>query len=139
MTPADVVGAVATAALVVVALAVVLASIALFGLARDARRLTARAEQLLAVVDSELPPTLAQLRRLSANLEQFSTELQPRLRRVDRLTDEAEATLAALRSSVEATQEVVRLPRTAVARVQRTIREVGEGLSDQAERVRRKG
>ena len=137
--PADLVGAVATAALVVVALAVVLAAIAIFGLARDARRLTTRAERLLGTVDSELPPTLAQLRRLTANLEQLSTELQPRLRRVDRLTDEAEATLAALRSSVEATEEVVRLPRTAVARVQRTIREVGEGLSDQAERVRRKG
>ena len=137
--PADLVGAVATAALVVVALAVVLAAIAIFGLGRDARRLTTRAERLLGTVDSELPPTLAQLRRLTANLEQLSTELQPRLRRVDRLTDEAEATLAALRSSVEATEEVVRLPRTAVARVQRTIREVGEGLSDQAERVRRKG
>jgi hypothetical protein len=76
--------------------------------------------------------------RFSADAHELLADIRPRLERLDRLADDAEETMANLRSSLRTTEEVVRAPLTAVAQVGRVIREFGEELGEQADRVRGK-
>jgi hypothetical protein len=76
--------------------------------------------------------------RLSADVRELLADIRPRLERLDRLADDAEETMASLRASLRTTEEVVRAPFTAVAQVGRVIREFGEELGEQADRVRGK-
>jgi hypothetical protein len=76
--------------------------------------------------------------RLAADVRELLADARPRLERLDRLADDAEETMANLRTSLRTTEEVVRAPLTAVAQVGRVIREFGEELGEQADRVRGK-
>ncbi len=138
MIDVSVVWAIVAGALVVVALALVLLSVAVMRLASDARRLIVSSDALLGVVSMELPPTLRHVRGLSANLERLSGELDPRLQRVDELLEETEATLTVLRSSLEATGDIVRGPLDAVNNARRAARSIGEGIASGADRLLRR-
>ncbi len=84
-------------------------------------------ELLLALLEAELPPTLGHMRDLTAKLDELADELPPRLQHLDALLDEGDETLAALRSSAEATEQVVRVPLDAMKRVRRGLRIGGSG------------
>ena len=138
MVPVEILWLAAAIALVIVALAALVLAVAAARLAGDVRRLTVRTDRLLESLEAQLPPTLASTRELSGNLARLSSELAPRLGRVDELLEETQATLATLRSSLEATEDIVRGPADAVAGVQRTVRSLGEGLAQGAERILRR-
>ena len=123
-------------ALIVIAIAALLLAVAVVRLAASTGRLTSAAERNLATIESELPPLLAELRTTSANLRRLSEELGPRLERVDTLLDEGEATIAALRATSEAAEEIVRGPVAAVERARRTVSAAGKGLARGADRLR---
>lgn len=125
-------------ALSVVALAVLLLAVGVYRLARDLASLSRATERTLAVIDSELPPTLADLRVASANLRRLSEELEPRVARVDALLDEGEQTMVALRATAEAAEEIVRGPAAAIERTRRTVKAAGEGLARGADRLRQR-
>lgn len=139
MIDVTVVWAVIAVALVVVAIAVTVLAVALTRLARDARLLIASSDRMLGLIATDLPPTLGHVRELSANLERLSGELEPRLQRIDELMDETEATLAVLRSSLEATEEIVRGPLDAVNNARNAARSIGEGIASGADRLLRRG
>ncbi|MGZ6377773.1 MAG: hypothetical protein ACXWO2_04335, partial [Candidatus Limnocylindrales bacterium] len=61
-------------------------------------------------------------RDLTGKLDGLAGELPPRLERLDALLTESDETLAAVRSSAEATEQVARVPLDAVDRVRRTLR-----------------
>jgi uncharacterized protein YoxC len=121
----------------VIAIAVLIAAISLRGLARDARSLAQSSERLVRVIHDELPPTLGQLRDLTVELEQLTHDLGPRLERADRLADEVEDTLSALRGTLVAAEGIIRGPLDAVDRARQTVRSVGEGIAVGADRLRR--
>jgi uncharacterized protein YoxC len=126
-----------TAAIVVIALAAVALVVGVLVLVRDLRRLSRAAERTLGLVETELPPTIRDLRSATANLERLTRELEPRLERVDALLDEAEATSLSLRATVEAAEDIVRGPAAAVDRTKRTVSAAGKGLARGADRIRR--
>lgn len=121
----------------IIAIAVLVAALSLRGLARDARSLAQSSEQLVRVIHDELPPTLGQLRDLTVELEQLTHDLGPRLERADRLADEVEDTLGALRGTLVAAEGIIRGPLDAVDRARQTVRSVGEGIAVGADRLRR--
>lgn len=124
-------------ALAVLAVAALIMAAAVMRLLRDVRELVRTADKNLRLVDELLPPTLNDLRQTGANLARLSAELEPRLERIDGLLDESEATLLALRATVEAAEEMVRGPAAAVDRARRSMRAAGEGISRGADRLRR--
>ena len=121
----------------VIAIAVLVAALSLRALARDARSLAQSSERLVRVIHDELPPTLGQLRDLTVELEQLTHDLGPRLERIDRLVDEVEDTLGALRGTLVAAEGIIRGPLDAVDRARQTVRSVGEGIAVGADRLRR--
>ncbi len=123
-------------ALLIAALAALLLAVGVYRLARDLAGLSRATERTLAVIDAELPATLADLRAASANLRRLSEELEPRVARVDSLLDEGEQTMLALRATVEAAEEIVRGPAAAIERTRRTVKAAGEGLARGADRLR---
>jgi ABC-type transporter Mla subunit MlaD len=117
---ADLLGLIGVLALVVIAVAFVALLVVLFRFAREAYRLVAALNERVSRLDSlsdELSATLADARETMAD---------------------ARATLAPLRSSAELTDEIVRAPGEVVTRAARVLKGVGEGLADQAGRLRRK-
>ena len=125
------------AALAVLAVSAVALTIGALRLARDLRRLVRASERTLQMVETELPATLKDLRTAAANVERLTTELSPRLERVDGLMDELDATTLSLRATVEAAEDIVRGPAAAVDRAKRTVRAAGGGLARGADRLRR--
>jgi ABC-type transporter Mla subunit MlaD len=116
----DLLSMLAVLALVVIAAAFVALLVVAFRFAQEAYRLTAALNQRMSRLDSladELSETLADARETMA---------------------EARATLAPLRSSAEATEDFVRAPGEVVTRAARVLKGVGEGLADQATRLRRR-
>jgi ABC-type transporter Mla subunit MlaD len=116
---ADLLGFLGVLALVVIAIAFVALLIGAFRFAREAYRLTAALNERVTRLDTladELSATLVDARETMA---------------------EARATLAPLRSSAEATEDIVRVPGEVVTRAARVLKGVGEGLADQATRLRR--
>jgi uncharacterized protein YoxC len=124
-------------ALVLIALAALIAAIALWRVARDVRRVTRSANEVLGIVNTELPATLKELRLAATNLDRVSAEVQPRVGRVDALLDEADGTLASLRATIEAAEDIVRGPAAAVDRAKRTVGAAGSALAGGADRLRR--
>jgi uncharacterized protein YoxC len=124
-------------AIIVTAVALVALAAGVLLLLRDLRRLSRAAERVVQVVETELPPTMHDLRTAAANTERLSRELGPRLERVDGLLDEAEATTMSLRATVEAAEDIVRGPAAAVDRAKRTVSAAGKGLARGADRLRR--
>lgn len=127
----------AVAALIVFAVATVALTIGVLRLVRDVRRLARASERTLGIIETELPATLKDLRTAASNVERLTTELAPRLERVDGLLDEVDATALSLRATVEAAEDIVRGPAAAVGRAKRTVRAAGDGLARGADRLRR--
>lgn len=119
------------------ALAALIAAISLWRISRDVRRVSRSAAQALAIVNTELPATLKELRQAAANISRVSAELQPRVERVDALLDEADGTLQSLRATIEAAEDIVRGPAAAMERAKRTVGAVGAGIAGGADRLRR--
>jgi uncharacterized protein YoxC len=116
-----------------VVIAVALAIVALVALlvARDARR-------TLRSLDAELAPTLRQARETTASMGRLATDLQARIERLDRLADETEATLVAVRGAADSAQTFVRGPADVVEGARRTAESVGRGILTGADRLRRR-
>lgn len=140
MTPENVnlvVAIAAGVALGFIALAALIAAIALWRLARDVRHVTRSANEALGIVNTELPATLKELRQAATNLDRVSAELQPRVKRVDVLLDEADGSLRSLRATIEAAEDIVRGPSAAVDRAKRMVDAAGATIADGADRLRR--
>ena len=58
-------------------------------------------------------------------MDGLADDLPPRLERLDALLDESDETLAAVRASAEATEQVARVPLDAVERVRHVLRRGG--------------
>jgi len=127
--------AAAVGALVCVALAALIAAVALWRVSRDVRRVARSLNDVTAALSSDLPATLSELRQTSVNLNRVSQELAPRLTRVDALLDEADATVASLRATVETAEDIVRGPAAAMDRARRGVGAVGGGLARGADRL----
>lgn len=140
MTSDDVVLILAIAggiALGFLALAALIAAISLWRISRDVRRVSRSAGEALAIVNTELPATLKELRQAATNISRVAAELQPRVARVDALLDEADGTLQSLRATIEAAEDIVRGPAAAMDRAKRTVSAVGAGIAGSADRLRR--
>jgi uncharacterized protein YoxC len=124
-------------ALAVVALSVLIIAISIWRLARDVRRVTRSASEALSIVNTELPATLKELRQATTNVSRVSTELQPRIGRVDSLLDEADGTVASLRATIEAAEDIVRGPAAALDRAKRTVGAAGAVITSSADKLRR--
>ena len=127
--------AAAVAALVCIALAALIGAFALVRVSRDVRRVARSLNDVTAALNAELPQTLSELRQTSANLNRVSQEVAPRLARVDALFDEADATVASLRATVEAAEDIVRGPAAAMDRAKRAAGAVGGGIVRGADRL----
>jgi len=127
--------AAAVGVLVCVALAALIAAVALWRVSRDVRRVARSLNDVTAALSSDLPATLSELRQTSVNLNRVSQELAPRLTRVDALLDEADATVASLRATVETAEDIVRGPAAAMDRARRGVGAVGGGLARGADRL----
>lgn len=140
MTSADVNLILAIAGVVAlgfVALAALIAAISLWRVSGDVRRVSRSATEALAIVNTELPATLKELRQASTKVNRLSGELQPRVERVDELLEEASGSLQSLRATIEAAEDIVRGPAAAMDRAKRTVSAVGAGIADGADRIRR--
>ena len=122
---------------IVVAASVVAIAVALWRLAADARVTTARADRVLAMLDTELPPTLAALRTSAAQLDALAGETAGRLVVLERLAGEGEETMAAVRELSRSVNDILRGPADTVSGVRRSARMVGTGISVGADRLRR--
>jgi ABC-type transporter Mla subunit MlaD len=81
---------------------------------------------------------IAALNARTARLDTLADELSETLAEARETMAEARATLAPLRSSAEVTEEIVRAPGEVVTRAARVLKGVGEGLADQATKLRRR-
>ena len=122
---------------VVIATSVVVIAVALWRLAADARQAAVRADGLLAMLDTELPPTLAALRATAAELDALARGSTSRLEVIERLADEGQETMIAVRELSASINEIVRGPADTVNGVRRSARMVGSGISQGADRLRR--
>jgi len=121
----------------VVAASVVAIAVAVWRLATDARVTTRRADRVLAVLDTELPPTLAALRTSAAELDALAGETAARLVLVERLAEEGQRTMAAVRELSNSVNEILRGPADTVNGVRRSAKMVGTGIAVGADRLRR--
>ena len=128
--PVDVIWGIAAVALLVIALALGALAVTVLRLSREAHAALASGQRLLWMLESELPPTVTQLRELTGKLDGLADEMPPRLERLDALLDEGEETLAAVRASAEATEQVARVPLDAVERVRHVLRRGGPERSE---------
>lgn len=122
---------IAAICLVVLAVAAAVIAWAVFRTASDTRR-------LMSTVQAELPPTFQQTRDTAASVEKLTADLSLRVDRLDRLADEAEETLVALRATIAAADSIVRGPADVMDGAKRTAENVGKGLLSGADRLRRK-
>ena len=127
---------VAVAALVIAA-SVAAIAVALWRLAGDARATTSRADRVLTMVDTELPPTLAALRSTARELDALAGESAGRLVLLEQLAQEGQETMVALRELSGSVNEIMRGPADTVNGVRRSARMVGSGISQGADRLRR--
>lgn len=134
-TTNTIVAAAAVIALVCVAIAALIAAIALWRVARDVRGVTRSLDEVTNALRTELPPTLQELRSTATRVNHFSAELEPRLKRIDALLDEGDATLHSVRATADAAQEIVRGPSVAVGRAKGAARSMGAGLARGASRI----
>lgn len=115
----------------VMAVALALIALTVIAVARDARR-------LLRHLEAELEPTLGQARATAVSVERIMAEMPRRLDRLDRLADEAEDTLTAVRAAAESAQSIVGGPAEVVEGARRTAESVGRGILTGADRLRRR-
>ncbi len=121
----------------VIAASVVAIAVALWRLAMDARVTASRADRVLAMLDTELPPTLASLRASAAEFDALAGESAARLIVVERLAEEGQETMVAVRELSSSVNEILRGPADTVSGVRRSAKMVGTGISVGADRLRR--
>jgi hypothetical protein len=121
----------------VIAVSVAAIALALWRLAADARAATTRADGVLRMLDTELPPTLAALRASAAELDALAGESSARLVLLERLAEEGQDTMIAVRELSGSVNEILRGPADTVNGVRRSARMVGSGISSGADRLRR--
>jgi uncharacterized protein YoxC len=115
--PIDVIWTLVAVAFAVIAVAALVLAVSIARLAGRLAALSESARRIAAVVERELPPTITEIRALTARAERLSAEVQPRLARLDALMDEATVTLRDVQESAAA----LRGPLSAVAGVRRRL------------------
>lgn len=106
-------------------------------LAADGRRAAQDGDQLLSVLREELPTTLEALEAAAHSLERLAAESHARIELADRLADEGEATMNAVRELAGSINEIMRGPADTVTGVRRSARMVGQGIAHGAGRIRK--
>lgn len=122
----------------IAAICLVVLTVALVAIALAVVRAAADARRLVSSLQDELPQTLQQARATAASVETLTAELASRVERLDRLADETEDTLVALRATISAADSIVRGPADVMDGAKRTAESVGKGLLSGADRLRRK-
>jgi methyl-accepting chemotaxis protein len=133
----DVATLVVAGSIAVIALAFISIALSARSLSREARDLARDGDRLVTMLREELPKTIQSVEELSGSLRTLSVEVQPRLKRLDKLADEADATLVSLREASDALAQLARGPADTVVGVKKSVRAVGEGLASGADRLRR--
>ncbi len=110
---------------------------ALVRLAGEAARAADEAHGLVRTLNEELPPTLAVLQQASTSLDQLAGESAARLLILDKVAEEAQQTMAAVRGLSGSVNDIVRGPADTVTGVKRSARMVGGGIVSGADRLRR--
>lgn len=126
------------AAAIVIAASFVVMAWALVRIAGETRQTSQVGRQLMAVLQEELPSTIAALERTATSLDQLAGEGAARLVTADRLAEEAELTMASVRDLSRSVHEIVRGPAETVTGVKRSARMVGDGIASGADRIRRR-
>ena len=122
---------------IVVAVSFAAIAVALLRLAGDGRTTTARADRVLEMLDTELPPTLAALRAVARELDELAAESGRRLVLLEELAAEGQETMVAVRELSTSVNEIVRGPADTVNGVRRSAKMVGSGITQGADRLRR--
>jgi hypothetical protein len=128
---------VAAIALAVIAGSFVAIAIALWRLSADGRAAARSTDQLARTLQAEAPPTLAALEKAAHALDELAADSSARLPVVERLADEGEATMAAVRELSGSVNEILRGPAGTVTGVRKSARMVGGGIASGADRLRR--
>jgi hypothetical protein len=121
----------------VVAASVVLVAWAVVRLVAEAHRVARRSDELVRLLDEELPPTLEAMSGAARSLQALAEAGQQPVSRADRLADEAEATMASLRALSSTIHEMLSAPAATVTGVRRSARMVGDTIAQGAGRIRR--
>jgi len=121
----------------VIAGSILAIAIALWRLAADARTTSGRADRVLTMLGAEVPPTLAALRASAKELDELAGESAARLVVIERLAEEGQETMVAIRELSTSVNEILRGPADTVNGVRRSARMVGTGISQGADRLRR--
>jgi uncharacterized protein YoxC len=127
----------ATAA-VVVAVSFAVMAVALWRLAAETRQTSKAGRELMATLQEELPATIRSLERTATSLDQLAGEGATRLVIADRLAEEAELTMTAVRDLSRSVHEIVRGPADTVTGVKRSARMVTDSVASGADRIRRR-
>jgi uncharacterized protein YoxC len=125
-------------AAVVIAISFAVMAWALVRLADETRRTARDGRALMTLLQEELPATLAALRRTTDSLDQLAGEGAARLVTADKLAEDAEATMSAVRDLSHSVHEIIRGPAETVSGVKRSARMVGDGIASGADRIRRR-
>lgn len=133
----DLLSIVIAISVVVMAVSAAAIAIALWRLSAEARTTTASADRVLTMLDRELPATLAAIRSTTKELDALAGESASRLLLLERLAEEGEQTMVAVRELSASVNEILRGPADTVSGVRRSARAVGTGITQGADRLRR--
>ncbi len=122
----------------IAAICLIVLTAAILSIAWAVLRTSGEARRLMAELRQEVPSTLRQASATAASVESLTTDLAARVERLDRLADEAEETLLALRGTIAAADSIVRGPADVMDGAKRTAESMGKGLLSGAERLRRR-
>lgn len=125
-------------AAVVVAASFVAIAWAVVRVAGETRQTARAGQRLMTLLETELPATIDALERTATSIDQLAGEGATRLVIADRLAQEAELTMAAVRDLSRSVHEIVRGPADTVTGVKRSARMVGDTIASGADRVRRR-
>jgi uncharacterized protein YoxC len=125
-------------AAVVVAISFAVMAWALWRLAGETRHTATAGRELMALLQEELPATIRSLERTATSLDELAGEGAARLVIADRLAEEAELTMAAVRDLSRSVHEIVRGPADTVTGVKRSARMVTDSVASGADRIRRR-
>lgn len=122
----------------VIALAAIAVAVAAIIIGRSVMRMAQDLRRLSVTLETELAPTLRQVRTTAEAAERSMAEVTARLERVDAIADETQLTLARAREGIDAAVSIVRGPADVMEGARRTVQTVGGGLASGADRLRRR-